>query len=392
MHPLYAEALHLFETTRSWRRDFHQHPELGLQEVRTAGIVAAELRALGLEVITGMAETGVTALLAGDHPGPTILLRFDMDALPIEEETGAPYASLNPGRMHACGHDGHVATGLSVARLLQAHRHEMHGAVQLVFQPGEEGLNGADRMIQDGVLEHFHPEHALALHLWNDRPVGWLGISSGPVMAGSAIFTVTLDGRGGHAASPHQTVDPLAAAAQVVTALQSIVARNLPPLEAGVVSVCQLRAGDAFNVIPSTAELAGTLRWFTPRVKEILCSRFEQIVRQTAAAMGCEAAIEITPLTPPVVNDPALTRRVQATARQVWPEAEIETAYQTMGSEDMAFFNDRLPGCFFFVGSADPARGLAFAHHHPRFDFDETALPCAAALLSAAALDLLAEA
>jgi len=389
MKNLYSEALTLFETTRAWRRDFHANPELGCQEVRTAGIIAAELRSLGLEVHTGYAETGVTALLPGAHPGTTILLRFDMDALPIQEETGAEYASQTPGMMHACGHDGHMAIGLTVARLLLAHRDAIHGAVQLVFQPGEEGLNGAERMISDGVLDLYQPVNALAVHLWNDRPVGWLGISPGPVMAGSAIFTIQLKGRGGHGAIPQQTIDPIVAAAQIITALQSIVARNIAPMDDAVVSVCRVRSGDAFNVIPPSAELAGTMRWFKPRVKETLFARFEQIVKDIASGFGCEASIEINPLTPAVVNDPAVTQRVLSITRQAWPEAEIETNYQTMGSEDMAFFYERIPGCFVFVGSADPSRGLNYAHHHPRFDFDESVLPRAAALVTAAALDLL---
>jgi amidohydrolase len=208
---LLSEARALFEYTRDLRRDFHQHPELGFQEVRTAGIVAQELGQLGLEVTTGVVETGVVATLEGTHPGPVILVRFDMDALPINEETQAPYASRNPGVMHACGHDGHTAIGLTVAKLLQAHRQDLHGQVKFIFQPAEEGLGGAERMVQAGVLENPKPDISLALHLWNVKPIGWIGVTSGPAMAASEKFLLRITGKGGHGAAPHLTIDPILA-------------------------------------------------------------------------------------------------------------------------------------------------------------------------------------
>ena len=229
MNNFLDEAQALFEYTRNLRRDFHKHPEIGLKEFRTANIVAKELSGLGMEVKTGVGQTGVVGLIEGKAPGPVVLLRVDMDALPIQEETGAEYASENPGLMHACGHDGHVAVGLTVARILNEHRNEFCGTVKMVFQPGEEGLGGAEKMIADGVLQDPPADVALGLHVWNEKPVGWIGVVPGPVMAAADTFTVKITGRGGHGAVPDLTADPIVAAAQVVTALQSIVSRNVPP-------------------------------------------------------------------------------------------------------------------------------------------------------------------
>jgi amidohydrolase len=316
-------------------------------------------------------------------------LRFDMDALPIQEETQAEYASQTPGVMHACGHDGHTAVGLTVARLLHAHSQELAGSVKLVFQPAEEGLGGAQAMIDDGVLEDPPPDIALALHLWNEKPLGWLGIHAGPVMAASEIFKVSLAGKGGHGASPHLSVDPLLAAAHVVTALQGIVSRNVAPLEAAVVSVTSIRGGEAFNVIPSTAEMLGTIRTFLPEVRQRVLERFRQIVEGVAGAMGCKANVEITSITPAVVNEASIAQGVEETARQFWPGQPVDRDFQSMVSEDMALMMQRVPGCYFFVGSANSAKGLDAPHHHPRFNIDEDALPRAAALMAASAVHLL---
>ncbi len=384
-----AEAQSLFEYTRHLRRDFHRHPELGFREVRTAGIVARELNELGLEVASGVAETGVVALLETGRPGPVVLLRFDMDALPIHEETGAEYASQTPGVMHACGHDGHTAIGLTVARLLHAHRHELAGTVKFVFQPAEEGLGGAQRMVSEGVLENPRPDVSLAAHLWNSQPVGWVGVTPGPAMSGAESFTIRLTGRGGHAAMPHTAIDPVLAAAHIITALQSVVSRNVHPLEAAVVSVTRVRSGETMNVIPSAAELMGTIRTFKPEVRARVLGRFEHLVENVAAALDCQAQVELDNMTLPVDNDPQVAARVQSVARTLLPEGELETEHRTMGSEDFAFMMQDVPGCFVFVGSANAEQGLNAPHHHPRFDFDERALPRAAGLLAAAAADFL---
>ncbi len=383
------QAEELFEYTRDRRRDFHMHPELGFQEIRTAGIVARDLTELGLEVTTGVAETGVVALIEGARPGPTVLLRFDMDALPIEEETGAEYASQNSGVMHACGHDGHTAIGLTVAKMLHARREEMAGRVKLVFQPAEEGLGGAERMVAEGVLESPKVDYSLALHLWNEKPFGWVGVTSGPAMAAAEIFKVRITGKGGHGAAPHLAVDPIAAAAQVTSALQTIVSRNVPPLQTAVVSVTHITAGTTFNVIPPYAEMEGTIRTFEPEVREMVLRRFREIVEGVSAAMGCQAEVDVQRLTPAVINDATLAERIQRVTRSLIPDADLDTTERTMGSEDMAFMMETVPGCYFFIGSANHEAGLDAPHHHPRFDFDERALARGAALMAAAAWEVL---
>jgi amidohydrolase len=379
-----SEAQTLFEYTLSLRRDFHAHPELGFHEVRTAGIVAKELNAVGLEVHTGIAETGVVAMLEGTKPGPVILVRADMDALPILEETGAPYASQNPGVMHACGHDGHTAILLTVARLLNEHRQELSGTVKFMFQPAEEGMGGAEKMIEGDVLENPKVDVTLALHVWNEKPVGWIGIPSGPALAGAEIFKVKVRGKGGHGAVPHLAVDPVLAAAQIVTALQGIVARNVAPLSAAVVSVCTIHGGETFNVIPQQVELTGTIRTFEPEVRLKVLKRFEKTIQAVADAMGCQAEMQVERLTPPTINQPETAARVQAVARNMFPDTDVDSSnYVTMGSEDFAFVLEKVPGCFFFIGSANPEKGLDAGHHHPKFNFDEAILPRAVALMAA---------
>jgi amidohydrolase len=385
-----SEALALFEYTQSLRRDFHAHPELGFHEDRTAGIIAKELTALGLEVRTGVGGTGVVALLEGANPGPVVLVRADMDALPISEETGAPYASQNPGVMHACGHDGHTAILLTVAKLLNSHRSQLSGTVKYMFQPAEEGMGGAERMIEDDVLENPKVDVALALHVWNEKPVGWIGIASGPVMAGAEIFKIKVQGKGGHGAVPHLSVDPILASAQIVTALQGIVARNVAPLQTAVVSVCTIHGGETFNVIPPAVEMTGTIRTFEPAVRTLVQERFEKTVHSISEGMGCLADIEMQLLTPATINNPETAMCVQAAARCLFSEADINTTnYITMGSEDFAFILEKVPGCFFFIGSANPEKGLDAGHHHPKFDIDEAALPRGAALMVATIIDLL---
>ncbi len=390
-----TEAQELFEYTQSLRRDLHMHPELGFHEVRTAGIVAKELQSLDMEVTTGVAKTGVVGLLEGSKPGPVVLVRFDMDALPVTEQTGATYASTNPGTMHACGHDGHTAIGLTVAKMLHTHRDQLAGTVKFVFQPAEEGtcgeeIGGNEMMIREGVLGNPAPDLALSLHLWNEKPLGWVHVAAGPVMAGAEEFKITVTGAGGHAAIPHQTVDPVLAASQIVTALQSITSRNVAPLGAAVVSVTMIHAGDAFNVIPPEARMEGTIRTFELAVRETVLRRFAEIVYGVAEAMGCAAEIKVKRLTPALINADEIARRVQANARLMLPEADLDTtAHLTMGAEDMAFMLEQVPGCYFFVGSANDEKKLNYGHHHPKFDFDEEALPRAAALMAGAVAEFL---
>ena len=391
-------AEELFPYTQTLRRDFHMHPELGFREVRTAGIVAKELESLGIEVTKGVGKTGVVGLLEGPKPGPTLMLRFDMDALPITEETGAEYESQNPGTMHACGHDGHTAIGLTVARMLHAHRDQLAGTIKFCFQPSEEGNNGeeiggAEMMMRDGVLDAPKVDISLSLHLWNEKPLGWLGIAGGPVMAGAEIFAIKINGKGGHGAIPQQTVDPIVAAAHIINALQSIVSRNVAPLETAVVSVTTVNAGTAFNVIPQTAELTGTIRTFDIGVRQRVVERFEQIARGVGEAMGCQVDVEVKRMTPALINEESIALQVQDAARRVLSQSDLDTSgFITMGAEDMAFMQEKVPGCYFFVGSNDAARHLDYGHHHPKFDFNEQALVRASALMAAAAMDVLQDA
>jgi amidohydrolase len=391
------EAKQLFSYTQTLRRDFHLHPELGFREVRTGGIVAKELETLGIEVTKGVGKTGVVGLLEGAKPGPTLLLRFDMDALPIVEETGAEYASQNHGVMHACGHDGHTAIGLTVAKMLNARRDQLAGTIKFCFQPSEEGNNGekvggAEMMMRDGVLDSPKVDITLALHLWNEKPLGWLGVAGGPVMAGADIFTVKVIGKGGHGAIPNAAIDPVVAAANIVNALQSIVSRNVAPLDPAVVSVTTIRGGTAFNVIPQEVTLEGTIRTFDNGVRQKVVERFEQIVHGVGEGMGCQIEVNIKRLTPALVNNDLVTTQVQEAARRVLPESNLDTAsYITMGAEDMAFMLEKVPGCFFFIGSNDKARHLDYGHHHPKFDFDEEALVRGSALMAAAAMTVLGD-
>lgn len=393
MTDLYTQAQILFPYTQAMRRDFHLHPELGFQEVRTSGIIANELRELGLEVSTGIAKTGVIAHIEGAQPGPVVMLRFDIDALPIHEETGAEYASQTPGVMHACGHDGHTAIGLTVAKLLNNNRQGFKGTFKLVFQPAEEGLGGAQTMVREGAMESPAPARTLGLHLWNSKPLGWVGIAAGPVMAGAATFKIVVTGKGGHGAIPHLSIDPVLASAQIVTALQSIVSRNVDAQKAAVVTVASIHGGDAFNVIPPQVEMTGTLRYFEPEVGETLKRRFTQIVQNVAEGLECQAEISISDITPPVINDQATTASVLRAAEMVFPAESPDTRpYVTMGSEDFSFFQQKAPGTYFFVGSNNAERGLNYGHHHPKFDFDEEALVRGAALMAGAALEVIKEA
>ncbi len=372
----------------TWRREFHRLPELGLQERRTAQAVAHILHSLDYEVHEGIARTGVVGLLHNGD-GPTIMVRADMDALPIQEENTMEFVSQNPGVMHACGHDGHVAILLGLATVMAQHRENWQGTLMLVFQPGEEGFNGAEIMIHEGVLERFQPSRALALHLWNDRPVGVVDATAGPVMAAAETWEATITGKGGHAAQPADTVDPIIAAAMTVLALQTIVSRNVPATDTAVVSVGMIHAGEAFNVIPDQAVLRGTVRTYRPQIRETVLQRLSDIIHGTASMLGATVTMKQHPLTPALINDTATTHLVQKSVTAVLGEAGLSTGLQVMGSEDFAFFLQEVPGCFFFVGSGRP-EGLPIPHHNPHFDIDERALTIGAAILYEALQQLLA--
>ncbi|NUQ36957.1 MAG: amidohydrolase [Caldilineales bacterium] len=385
MIDFHAAAATLAPDLIAWRRDFHRHPELGFQEVRTAGIVAAHLRGLGIETSTGVGQTGVVGVIEGRGPGPTLLLRFDMDALPVTEETGLSFASLHPGRMHACGHDGHTAIGMGVATLLAQSSQTWPGRVKLIFQPAEEGLGGALAMVRDGVLEQPAPDAALALHLWNAHPSGVVYAQAGPLMAAADRFSVEISGRGGHGAEPHTTIDALFVAVQAITALHSIVSRNVPPLATAVLSVGSLHSGEAFNVIAERAQFTGTLRTFDPAIRALLIRRMEEVLAGVTAAHGATYTLALADHTPAVINDPALAALAAQAAAALLGPAQMQTAPPLMVAEDMADIFQRVRGCYLLVGAAPPG-GARGGHHSPRFDFDEAMLPVAAGLLTAAAV------
>jgi len=296
---------------------------------------------MGYQVQTGVAQTGVVALLG--KGSPVTLLRFDMDALPITEQTGVSYSSTHAGVMHACGHDGHMAIGLTVARIMKELEHNWQGTLKFIFQPAEEGLGGCEQMIKGGILENPRPQIALGMHIWNEKPLGWLGITKGPMMAGAEIFSVKIAGSGGHGALPQEVHDPIVAAAQIITAAQTIISRNISPLETGVVSFTQVQAGETYNVIPPEVLLKGTLRYFEDSTKEILHRRFEEIIKNIGNAFSCTTEIMITDIGPALVNDPTICSRVGGAVNEIYPEMDISYDYQTMGSEDFSLVCKKFP-------------------------------------------------
>jgi amidohydrolase len=372
------------------RRDLHRYPELGFQEHRTAGIVAERLRAAGYEVQTGVAETGVVGTLQGERgDGPTLLLRADMDALPILEECTHDFVSTTSGAMHACGHDAHVAIGLAVAERLAAARAEWSGTVKYVFQPAEEGGGGGLRMVNEGVLEGV--DAALGLHIWSMLPSGTIAVVPGPLMASAATFQITVKGRGGHGAIPNETVDAVLVGSQIVVALQSIVARNISPLEPAVISVAAFHAGEAFNVIADSAVLIGTVRTFEQAVCDEIPIHMERVIAGICDALGASYEFTFEQNVPPTVNDPEMAELVRRVAVDTVGEARVRTdpSVRTMGAEDFAEFLLRVPGCYFFVGAYNEAIDAIHPHHSPRFDICEDALPVGVDVLERAAREYL---
>jgi amidohydrolase len=358
-----------------WRRTLHQRPELGFQEVLTAAFVKDKLQQWGIAHQSAIAKTGIVATIEGDKPGPVLAIRADMDALPIQEENEIPYRSEHPGLMHACGHDGHTAIALGTAYYLSRHRHSFRGTVKIIFQPAEEGPGGAKPMIEEGVLKNPDVDAIIGLHLWNNLPLGTVGVRSGALMAAVECFRCTIFGRGGHGAMPHQTVDSVLVGAQIVNALQTIVARNIDPLESAVVTVGEFHGGTTLNVIADTARISGTVRYFNPSLEDYVCRRFKEIIAGVCASHGAKYELDYWQLYPPVINDASITELVSSVAAKVVePSAGVVPKCQTMGGEDMSFFLQEVPGCYFFLGAANQEKGLAYPHHHPRFNFDETAL------------------
>ncbi len=389
--PLTEAAWELGPQIVADRRYLHQHPELGFQEENTARFVADKLRSFGIETQTGVAKTGVVGLLHGTQPGKTVLLRADMDALPIEELNDVPYKSQVSGVMHACGHDSHTAMLLGVARLLSERKEEIKGTVKFIFQPSEEiPPGGAKPMIEAGVLENPHVDAAFGVHIGQDLPVGTIGVCAGPTNAASDGFIATIRGIGGHAARPHGCVDPIVVAAQCISALQTLVSREVNPLRQAVITVGSLHAGTVANIIPEEAIMKATVRTFDEAVRQNLAERIPALITGIAAAMRAEAEVQYRFGYPALVNDAEMTDLVREAAREVVGADKVIEREPGMGGEDMAYFLQHVPGCFFRIGSRNPARGLIYGHHHPRFDIDdEGALPIGVAAVAAVALRFL---
>lgn len=373
------------------RRELHAHPELSLREHETAARIERWLGALGLTP-RRVAGTGVTAgITAGDaaaRRGRTILARADMDALPITEATGLPFASRNAGAMHACGHDAHMAALLTAAASL-ADDPPPRGRVKLLFQPGEEGANGMGKCIDAGILKRPAVDAAVGVHVWQWERVGRIGLVRGACMAAIDDFEIRIEGRGGHAAYPHQAVDPVVVAAHVVTALQSVVARNVAPRETAVVTVGSIRAGEANNVIPHEAVLRGTARSFDAKVGRLVGARVTRIAKDVARAFGAKAHVNYRYFLPATVNDDAMVDRAFAVAESVVGKRNVVAAEPSMASEDMSVALALVPGVFAFVGANDGTSRTASPHHHPAFDIHEDCLPVAAAFLEGFVRDYL---
>ncbi len=371
------------------RRDLHRHPELSGREERTAGLVAGRLRDLGLEVRTGVGGTGVLGVLRGSRPGPCVALRADMDALPIQEETGAPYASLVPGVMHACGHDAHTTCLLGAATLLAGRRDHLAGSVKFLFQPAEEDDRGAKAMLAAGALEDPAPTAICGLHTFPRLPAGQVGVTAGPLMAGIDTLAITVRGAAGHAAEPHRGVDAILAAAASVVGLQHIVSRRLDPQEPAVVTIGTFHAGLAPNILAPVAELRGTVRWMRPESRDRLPALIRETVTALCRAHGAEAEVRYERTLPPVINDAGVADRVRRAAARLLGADAVHPAEPTMGGDDFALYLEQVPGCYVWLGTGDPARGATYDWHDPRYDIDERALAVGSALLAEVALELL---
>jgi amidohydrolase len=356
------------------RRDLHRHPELSWQEKRTQEVVLDRLRASDLEDIRPIADTGATALVRGARPGRTLLWRADMDALPLQERNEVEYASEVPSVMHACGHDGHVAIALGLARLLQDGRGNLAGNLRFVFQPAEEMVGGAKRCVEEGVLEEPAVDAALALHLAADIPTGTIVAAPGPAFAAPTAFAITIKGRGGHAAMPHQAVDAVVVAAHTVVALQTVVSRSTSPADTVVLTIGSIAGGERPNIIAEQVRMTGSIRTFDGKVLERTLTRVEGVLAGVTAAMGAEYEFSHYTACPVVVNDVAMTALVEREATGFFGSEGVLLRAPSTGADDMACFLEKVPGCYFFLGARPRQQWQRFPHHHPRFDFDERAL------------------
>jgi IAA-amino acid hydrolase len=388
---LLAEARANQEWIVAIRRELHRHPELGYEETRTSALIRQKLDELGVAYQHPIAETGVMATI-GSGAGPCVALRADMDALPIEEAADVPFRSESPGRMHACGHDCHTAMLLGAAKLLKAREREIRGTVKLLFQPAEEGGAGGKRMCEEGVLDAPQVQRIFGLHVWPLLPTGTIGSRAGTFLASSGWLAITVSGKGGHAAMPHLAIDPVTTAAKIVCELQTIVAREIDPLDAGVVSITTIHAGEAFNVIPPEVRLTGTIRSLTLPGMKYLQQRVREVCEHTALAHRCTVAVEFPGHDyPPTVNDARLWEFTQSLGRKILGDDRVFETPPVMGGEDFAFYAERIPGVFVGLGIRNESIGAVYNVHHPKFVADEAALPIGTALHTAFALESLAE-
>lgn len=374
------EALELKDEVIKLRRDFHMHPELGFEEFRTSDVVEEYLENLGIEV-KRMCTTGVVGSLKNGS-GRVFALRADMDALPITEKNDVPYRSRHPGKMHACGHDAHIAMLLVAAKILS--NKDFDGEIRFIFQPAEEGFNGALKMVTEGAIDGV--EAIAGVHVWSELESGTLAISPGPVMASVDGFKVIVRGKGGHGASPHQTIDPVVIASSIVLNLQTIVSRNVSPLKSAVVTVGRIYGGTAFNIVPDAVTLEGTVRAFEPEIRDLIEDRIFTISRRIAEAYGADVEIEYTRMNKATVNDEKLTDLAIKVAKRMgkWKPQD-----RTMGGEDFSEYASRIPGVFAFLGVRNEKKGIVYPHHSPKFDVDEDALPIGVAFEATMALEFL---
>ncbi|HEY8582468.1 MAG TPA: amidohydrolase [Capillimicrobium sp.] len=371
----------------AWRRHLHAHPELSYEEHETSAWVRERLAAIGAFEVTSPTPTSVMARLVTGRPGRTVAIRADLDALPIEEDTGLPFASTRPGVMHACGHDGHTSILLGVATALAALRDQLAGELRLLWEHGEEALpGGASQMVAAGVMEGV--DAVIGLHLWARTPIGEVVVRPGRLMAACDVFRIVIRGRGGHIGTPHGAIDPIAVGAEMVEALQHIVARNVDPVEPAIVGVTEFHAGDSVGVIPDSAVIGGGTNVFSPEVQDLLERRIGEVARGICAAHGATCEVEYTRGYGAVVNDPEVTAVVARTARGLFGDGAVTEGELIMAGEDFSAFQALAPGCFVMLGAANAERGITHDHHHPRFDVDEAALPMGVRLLTAAAIEL----
>jgi len=362
----------LKESIISTRRDIHQHPELAFDEHRTAELVANRLQSLGIEVQTGVGKTGVVGILKGNGSGKTIALRADMDALPMQEINDIPYKSQNDGVMHACGHDGHTAMLLGAAEALSQKTDTLNGTVKFLFQPAEEGQGGARYMIEDGALDGV--DEVYGIHLWNYQEYGTVGVKPGPILAAADLFEITVHGKGGHGAAPQGTKDAVVIASHLVQTLQTIVSRNTNPIESTVVTIGQINGGYNFNIIADTVTMKGTSRAYTEENRQLIKTRMAEIIKGTEQIFDCTIDFDYEDGYPPTVNHPVESGKLLTAARQIVGDG-AGAPYLSMGGEDFSYMLQKVPGCFFLVGSAPPDHEpLSVPHHCSHFDIDERAL------------------